>query len=64
MTLAEEIAGVWVPDEDMHPLMNIWHREWMTKDGEMHGTYFGTIPAEARQRGIMWRFPIAVTKGN
>jgi hypothetical protein len=63
MITAEEIAGIWLPDEDMHPLMNVYARQWMTKDGEMHGTCYGTIPEEARKRGIMWHFPIRKDNG-
>lgn len=53
------IAGKWVPDEAMHPATNIWNREWMTKDGEMHGKYLGqfSLPDEARRRGLLWHFP-------
>ena len=49
----------WVPNENMHPVMNIWGRDWMTKDGEQHGTYYGygSIPPDAMLKGIMWRFP-------
>ena len=58
-TLAS-VAGEWVPDEDMHPVMNIWNREWMTKDGELHGTWrgAGSIPADAYRRGLLWHFPV------
>jgi len=64
VSVAEDIAGVWVADKDMHPMMNIWHREWMTADGEMHGEYRGnwSIPPGARERGLYWRFPLTTMK--
>jgi hypothetical protein len=58
---AKTISGEWVADEDMHPLVNIAGREWMTADGEMHGTFytFGDPRLrEAKKRGLYWRFPL------
>ena len=57
--MIEEITGHWVPDEQMHPMMNIANRMWMTKDGEMFGTFrcYGDIPPEARARGLLWHLP-------
>jgi hypothetical protein len=55
----DNILGQWVENKDMHPATNIAGRDWMTKDGEMSGTFYGrgSIPIEAYERGLLWHFP-------
>lgn len=54
------LIGDWVADDDMHPMMNIAGREWMTADGEMRGRFYGFPDPrlrEAKARGLYWHFP-------
>jgi hypothetical protein len=59
MGLAEQIAGVWVANEDMHPATNIWAREYWVK-GNISGTFRGHwntsngLPPE----NLLWHFPL------
>ncbi len=60
MGIGLDLAGEWVADQDMHPLINIAGREWMTADSEMRGTFYGLPdprPQAAKGRGLYWRFP-------
>jgi hypothetical protein len=68
MNIAEEIAGTWVKNEDMHPITNIAGRRYWAEgvngrediEGIFHGTWF-THRGE-RPQGVYWFFPSQVKK--
>lgn len=35
------IIGAWVPTRRLHPETDLLGGEWMSEDGERHGTYYG-----------------------
>jgi hypothetical protein len=64
MGLAEQIAGVWVADKDMHPTTNIWAREYWAK-GDISGTFLGywNTPGGIPPKDLFWHFPTVENEG-
>lgn len=58
MSIAEQICGRLVSDEDMHPACNIAGRRWITRSGDLHGTFngFWPTPDGLRPPGLVWVF--------
>lgn len=53
------IIGAWVPTRRLHPETDLLGGEWMSEDGERHGTYSGgPIPEK-----VLWYIPPPSLKG-
>ena len=57
----QDMAGLWVKHEDMHPATNIWGRRFWapTEDGVgIEGTWRGIFPTRdgTTPRGLFWHF--------
>lgn len=60
MITADQIAGTWVSDHDMHPMTNIWGRTYWFPgpDGGFMGEYRGYWPTITGEKpgGVFWHF--------